>query len=524
MGCLIKKESMPLGELLYVLSFGSLLFAKGIGFYDGQKIFIGFAAMSFLFGMCKLAATKYSWKDLVFIAGMVVLSLIIYKHSREKGILFYTWMIIGLKNVRLETVMRWGLKIWSITFLGTFVYSVFHLQGSLYKVHDKLGLGHIFRWGMGQPHPNVLHISYLLLLLFVVYHLREKFNWKICLAMFAGNCYIFLYSISYTGFAITTVYLLANLYWQSRGKFGKIEQIVCECVFPLCVLLSVAGPLVLKGKLFDIVNKLLNTRLYLSSLFLKKENITLFGNNIGSLTSAVKTMDCSYVYGLIAYGVLFFGSITVGYICLIHKYVIEQRGIELLMVFALLAAGLTEPFLFNTSYKNISLLLLGAYLFGRGKPEEDRLMIGWHGRAIEDVLVPSARVDWQEAGCRIKEAVGKKKRYIRMLSTASGLLCIALYITYAPDYRGVIVPRVHCADIEKGTSVYLAEEEPREYEGYLIWDYQDGETPMECFEGNIVKMEKIRGGISRGILGYAACNCLLSVGLFIINGKARMKK
>ena len=262
MGCLIKKESMPLGELLYVLSFGSLLFAKGIGFYDGQKIFIGFAAMSFLFGMCKLAATKYSWKDLVFIAGMVVLSLIIYKHSREKGILFYTWMIIGLKNVRLETVMRWGLKIWSITFLGTFVYSVFHLQGSLYKVHDKLGLGHIFRWGMGQPHPNVLHISYLLLLLFVVYHLREKFNWKICLAMFAGNCYIFLYSISYTGFAITTVYLLANLYWQSRGKFGKIEQIVCECVFPLCVLLSVAGPLVLKGKLFDIVNKLLNTRLY----------------------------------------------------------------------------------------------------------------------------------------------------------------------------------------------------------------------------------------------------------------------
>ena len=74
----------------------------------------------------------------------------------------------------------------------------------------------------------------------------------------------------------------------------------------------------------------------------------------------------------------------------------EQRGIELLMVFALLAAGLTEPFLFNTSYKNISLLLLGAYLFGRGKPEEDRLMIGWHGRAIEDVLVPSARVDWQD--------------------------------------------------------------------------------------------------------------------------------
>lgn len=524
MGSLIKKETMPLGEILYGLSFAPLLFAKGIGLYDGQKIFTCFVMLSLLFGICKLLATKYSWKDLIVIVGLVALSLIVYKQSREKGILFYVWMIIGLKNVRLETVMRWGLKIWSISFLGMFVYSLFHLQSSLYKVHDKLGLGHIFRWGMGQPHPNVLHISYLVFLLFVVYHLRGKFNWKICLAMFAGNCYIFLYSVSYTGFAITTVYLLANLYWQSRGKFGKIEQIVCECVFPLCVVLSVAGPLVLKGKLFDIVNKLLNTRLYLSGLFLKGENIKLFGNNIGSLTSAVKTMDCSYVYGLIAYGVLFFGAVSVGYVCLIHKYVKEQKGLELLMIFALLAAGLTEPFLFNASYKNISFLFLGAYLFGGGRPEEDRLMIGLHGRAIEEIPVLAARVDWRELKCRIAEAVGRKKQYIQIASTVVGLAYMVLYIVNTPVYRGVIVPRVHCADIEKGTSVYLEEGEPGEYEGYLIWDYQDENTPMEHFEGNIIKMEKARGGISRGILGYAACDCLMGAIAFIGHRKVRVQK
>ena len=520
---LIKKESIPLGEILYGLSIASLLFVKGLGFYDGQKIFTCFALLSLFFGTCKLLVTKYSWRDLAFIAGMIAISLMIYKHSRERGILFYTWMIIGLKNVKLESIMRWGLEIWSLSFGGAFVYFIFHLSGSLYKVDDKLGLGHIFRWGMGQPHPNVLHISYLLLLLFIMYHLREKFNWKICLAMFAGNCYIFMYSASYTGFAITTVYLAANLYWKFRGKFGKIEKIACECFFPLCVLVSVAGPLVIKGRMFDIINKLLNARFYLSSLFLERENIKLFGNNIGSLTSAVKTMDCSYVYGLIAYGVLFFGAMIVGYTGLIHKYVKEQKNLELLMIFALLAAGLTEPFLFNTSFKNISFLFMGAYLFEKGKAETDRLMIRFHGKALEDISVPVAGIDWQEAGYRMKEAVGKKKKYLAAISLMAGLACTILYIANVPVYRGVIVPRVHCTDIEKGTSVYLTDEESEEYKGYLIWDYKDEKTPMECFEGNILSVEKVRGGISRGMLGYALCYCLMSVGMFIAYGKTKVR-
>lgn len=523
MGSLIKKETISLGEILYGLSFASLFFAKGIGLYDGQKMFTCFVLLSLLFGVCKLLVTKYTWKDLALIAGMTVIGLIIYKNSRERGILFYIWMMIGLKNVRLETVMRWGLKVWSLSYAGAFIYFIFHLSGSLYKVDDKLGLGHIFRWGMGQPHPNVLHISYLLFLLFIVYHLREKFNWKICLIMFAGNCYIFLYSASYTGFAITTVYLVANLYWQFRGKFGKIEQIVCECFFPLCVLVSVAGPLVIKGRLFDIINKLLNSRLYLSSLFLTRENIRLFGNNIGLLTSAVKTMDCSYVYGLIAYGVLFFGAMIVGYVCLIHKYLKEQKGLELFMIFALLAAGLTEPFLFNTSYKNISFLFMGVYLFEKGKPEEDRLMLRFHGRALEDIPISAVRIDWREVICRTKEAIGKKKGYLWVVSAMAGLTYAALYMVNAPVYRGVVVPRVHCTDIEKGTSVYLAEEDAEEYKEYLIWDYKDSETPMECFEGNILKVEKIRGGISRGMLGYVSCYCLMSMGIFIIYEKTKVR-
>lgn len=518
----LKVRQVPLGEILYVLSFVPLLFAKGIGLYDGQPLFTCFVLMALAFGIAKLAVTKYSFKDMLLIAGLVALSLIVYKYSTEKGILFYTWMIIGMKDVRLKEVMRWGLGIWSVAFGGTLFVSLFCLHDTLYKVHDKLGLGHIFRWGLGYPHPNVLHVSYLILLVFLVYHIRERFNWKTAFWMFLGNCYIFLYSVSYTGFVIITVYLLGNLYWKYRGRFGKIEQVLCECIFPACVLVSVLGPLVLKGKAFAIVNKLLNTRLYLSGLFLKRENISLFGNNIGLLTNQVKTMDSSYVYALIAYGVVTFAVIIVGYLYLIHKYIKEQKGMELMMIFALLAAGLTEPFLFNTSYKNISLLFMAEAIFSHKQPVEEKFRLAIKGKTIGDVSIAVRTIDMQAVKQRAKKAFAGKKKYFVMFSSVIAVVCMVLYSINVPHYEGVIVPRVHCADVAEDSSIYLQTDKSELYEDYLILGYQDAETPMELFKGNIVTLEQIRGTLSSGLWSLGISYCVIAAVFFVLYGKTKV--
>lgn len=497
----IKEQEVTLGELFYLLSFAPLLFAKGIGLYDGQRIFTVFVAVAFAFGIGKLLITKYTVRDILWITGLVILSAIVYKVSCEKGILFYVWMIIGMKNVRLKTVMQWGLKIWSAAFCGIFFLSLFHIHDTVYKVHEKLGLGHIFRWSMGYPHPNVLHISYLVLLLFIVYHLRERFNWKICLLMFMGNCYIFMYSVSYTGFAIVTLYLAGNMYWIYRKKLAKPERIICEFIFPLCVLLSIGGPILLTGKAFDIINRLLNTRLYLSGLFLKWENITLFGNNIGQITSAVATMDNSYVYGLIAYGVIVFTLLAAGYMILIHSYVKQQKGIELLIIFAVLAAGLTEPFLFNTSYKNVTLLFMGEVLFAQSAKGRD-IFLHFRGKALEDNRIRLKGIDFHELGAAWKAAAGSKKLYFTLVSAVIAFVCVVIYTRSAVEYSGVIVPREHCADIEEDSSIYIDGDSADLYEDYLILDYEDAAAPMELFEGNILKVDMLRGTVSSGIFGY----------------------
>ena len=76
------------------------------------------------------------------------------------------------------------------------------------------------------------------------------------------------------------------------------------------------------------------------------------------------SVDCSYVYGLIYYGVLLFGLFMVGYFFLIRHLLKEKRGAEVALVLGIVAAGFTEPFQFNFSFKNLVLPFLGNIFSG----------------------------------------------------------------------------------------------------------------------------------------------------------------
>jgi hypothetical protein len=116
------------------------------------------------------------------------------------------------------------------------------------------------------------------------------------------------------------------------------------------------------------------------------------------------------------------------------------------------------------------------------------------------------RIDWKRVKDDLKLAAKQKKKYIIACSSVIGIVCMILYTKNIPDYKGVIVPREHCADVGKESSIYLDEDSVQEYVGYLILDYTDENTKMEKFEGNIIRLEKIRGmasgGIAGGVMGY----------------------
>ena len=133
--------------------------------------------------------------------------------------------------------------------------------------------------------------------------------------MIGRNCfywwqeiYIFLYSVSYTGFLIVAIYLVGSLYIVWRKKISKLEYTLVELVFPGCLAISFLAPLCLdySSRLFYIINTIFNNRLYLAYFYLVPENVKLFGNNLAKLTTSMLTLDNSYLFSFIFYGVICF--------------------------------------------------------------------------------------------------------------------------------------------------------------------------------------------------------------------------
>ena len=483
-------------EYLYYAALALLLFSKGIGLYDGTTLFKIFLVPALGCLVLKIVMTTYQRAEYALIAVLLVIGGSSYLISGEKGMLIYILLILGMKSVPIKRIFTVGLVAWGIAFVGLTASSLLHLYDTPFKVHDKLGLGHMFRWGLGYVHPNVLHVSFLILLFFIMSVFHERFNWKWCLVMFAANCYIFLYSVSYAGFGMVCIYLILHMYWTYRKKIGKIEKIFIFFVFPGCALLSLAGPFLLKGKAYVIVDKILNHRLSLAENFLKPENISLFGVRTSNIVTHNLTMDNAYVFAFITYGCVFFLCIFAIYELLLYKLVKFNKGTEIAMVITILGYGLVEPFLFNTSIKNLSIFFIGAYFWGE---------LNWESTEGTQFSTKMIR-GWK----KFIDAFRKKRQKIIVISVLAGCVCCISYFKLVSVPEAYMVQRVECEMETKDFKTFPKDYAEKHPEVRVI-DYVDENTFMEVFSGSIVKIELLRGGVSSFLLGAAGIGILSMV-------------
>ncbi len=493
---LIKRHTVRLSEICFYVFFVSLLFAKGIGLYDGQTGFKVFFIIALIGWAGKMLLTRYYLWEMLLYAVLVVLGGAIYLTAREKGAFIVILLLCGLKNMDLKKIFQVGLAAWVLSFGILFLLTSLHIIDSAFKVHDRLGMGRIIRWSLGYAHPNVLHISYLVLVCFLVYILKERIRFGHLLLLELGNLYVFIYSLSTTGFLVTTICLILVCYWKIRKCFCVVEQVLIQLCLPVCLFLSFGAPLLLEGRAFDIVNKLLNTRLSLSKWFLQNQPVKLFGVDTTSIVTAVRTMDNSYVFALITYGGVFLLLIICVYFRGIYRKAKEQDGIALCVILSCLIAGLTEPFLFNTSFKNLSLLLVGTELF-HTKEGEDKQICLLH--IDKDVNVPLLNMS-HVCGC-IKSNTAKQRIGLAAISVVGALIAgtIAFHCTTIPE-RYLLPRKAFEYTDDLPDSYYLTSSTDILQEGDKILGYESEQTEMVAFSGNIAQVERFRNTITAGII------------------------
>lgn len=512
---------LNIAEIVYYFYFFIMAFAKGMGLYDGMWPYTAALLLGALLIVCKLVLTEHTLAEWLFVLGMLALGILVWHNSGEKGALIYIAMIVAMKNVPVKRVFSLGLAVWGITFIAQIILTLTGIRQDIFVIHAKLGLGYIIRWSLGQPHPNVLQITAMMLCAFILY-LGDWQGKKLIFAtliMLLGNLYIFFYSVSYTGMITVSAYLFGNLYLSFRKELNKLERLLVVLVFPACAAFSVLGPLTFPDRLWEICNKVLNTRFNIAWVYLTTDPVSLFGARpSNAIPDGLKNIDSSYVFALMHYGIVVFLLLCVGYMALVHHCLKKKRYQELAIIIGLSVAAIAEPFFVNPSFKNISLLFMGAFLFEKFEEFADKKPENFLNKKI--VLLPIGK---KEVIIPIEKFILLKNSYVQALMKgrkmilvgAAGIAIVAGAIFSVKADMPKCYYAVHTStQIWGGGECFDINQLPDDFEGKIL-NYRDADTPMQRVEGNIVTVEYVRGIVSSGLWCGFFGAVLISLILFI---------
>lgn len=498
------------GEILYYLFLILTMGAKGIGWTEGQKPFTVCIAAAYLCFLFKMLLTDYKLKEWCLNVALLLMTAAIWRSSGETAALAAVCMVIGMKNIPIRRVMRVALAIWGSTFLFSILRGVLGFGDGVVVVHARLGLGPIIRYSLGYTHPNVLHVTYfvIVMLLLYVFPMQGKKLWAACGLLFLGNLYIFLYSMSYTGVIIVMFHLCLNLYFDVRKRPSGLEKILLQCVAPFCIVFPILGPLVIKGRLFQLFNKLLSTRFELVYFYFHEFQVSWFGTDTTYETEAHLTLDSSFAYLLMYYGIVAFVLLVSIYLLAIHREIKNGRLNEAGIFLSTSLAGVTEQFLFNLSFKNISLFLVGDYVYNdlmdRGRENIWNRKMRFLARGIDSIQIPAIS--------RKRVCIWEKgKRLAWKQCVVCGVLMAGIFLIFFEIFwRETEQVYVNRGMAERFGDFFTVEEgqDWDKQNSLFLGDMSPGEDVYEL-EGIILTMERIRGKVSAAIwgmvIGMAVC-------------------
>ena len=514
-------KQITLAEIFYLCYVGIMFFAKGIGLYDGQFLFTLLLVIAVIFYCLKMLMTSYAVKELVMIALLILAGGLTYVISGEKGILIYIFMVTGMKNVPLKRIFTVGLATWTISFGGMFLLTATKIVASPFKIHEKFGLGFFIRWGLGHSHPNVLHISYLTFAMLVLYVLGKRVHLQWLGLLMAGNLYVYLYSLSNTGVIAVTFLLALNLYFLYRERLAVIEKILINLLLPGCLLFSFALPFVFYNTWVEAFYhnslgaffKTLASRLLLSHRFLSENPLSLFGANYADILTRWITLDSSFVFVYVVHGVVLSFVIFIAYLLIIFRFTLAEKKLELSIILTTLLAGLSEPFLFNTSFKNLSLFFLALLLFtGKARKELRFLPDALRGITVKIPELSGFRKHLDS----VSSNWNRHRQRIFLIFIVAGLLGAGIAGFFMPQPEAIMAPAILCDETDQ-ESFYLSSLAEAEAANVRVIGYVDGETEMLVFSGNTIILERVRAIVTGGLLLGALCS-----GGFLMIGRKKL--
>ena len=501
-----KEFRIQLSELIYLLYFAIMLGAKAIGLYEGMTAYNISLVIGATLIVIKLLLTEHSLFEYCWIVLFLLLGGIIYIHSGEKSLLIYVTMMVGVKDVSVRRVFKLGAIIWITSFVSIYVLSVLGVINEYALTLDRADWDVVLRHSLGYPHPNTLHVSFFVLTVFVIYLLDRSSKKKLVIAtilLAAANLYVFMYSLSRTDAILTMLFLAINLYLHLAKRINSTSEKLLIAIYPVCFLISIFAPLILSGSAFDTLNRIFAGRLVYSKYYLTYQPLQMFGIRSIPVPASRYIIDSSYVYLVFRLGICAALIFTSLYILLIRDAVKHRRMSEIAILEGEFIEGITEPFLFNQSFKNLSFLFLGRYAYELSSRCEERLavIVPWIAKPLS-----VGRFGRKELTIKIPVFRSFRRVPYNVFIRTAAIFCIVWAVVTAVYAAAIPVPAaVYIPEKEYTTGefeeAYLSVDDVRALrrEGNIIRGYTDETSPLYKMSGSIAELEHSRYTISYGL-------------------------
>lgn len=351
-------EKTTKSELLIYIFIILLTIAKSIGLSSNSIVYIIMFGFGLFLSLFKIYHDSFSKREILLLLSGLGISTLLFVFGQETSMLFTCLILICLKNIDIHKILKIMFNVKTVIYAGIIVLTLIGIINNNSLVVYRNG-EYVERFSFIFGHPNNAHLNLSLIIILWIYLYYDKINIFNIIILELLNYWIYTFTLSRTGFLITSFFLLFSLIYKKNGVIKKISNMIASNGFIYMFIITIiAGYLYNRVSFLSVVDNVMTGRLYYINYFLNNISFPLIGKaSYGSLMIDNGYISILYNGGIMA--LFWFGYIASKTSKILYK---NSMNKELLITLILLIYSFSESFYMN-AILNVSILFFTYYIF-----------------------------------------------------------------------------------------------------------------------------------------------------------------
>lgn len=358
-----KVNWQELGIVAFYGYFSINILMKAFTYDHGDFIYKYFFAFAMTFLGIKIVTTKYTLREVAWIAVLIGLGLGLSVITQQNTWLLLFLTILGMKNCSFKVLIHLGVYIRVLSLAILVVGSTFGALDIGYKTTPDTKFVEIPVYSFAMNEPNTAYLAVFLTLLLLLYDNYEKLNAKWFLGTSAVALLFYEFTFCRTGITVFFFTWLLIVFEKTvkdrRLKFILALSVPVGAVFSLFTMLLYNGG----NPLMHLMNHFVSGRIYIMNSYYIDQGIALLPRTQEIFYASYHGLiDNTYMFVLLYCGVIvaLFFFFLVSW-TLLRLYRLGHYR-ELVFIAAMALYGVLEQFVMN-GFMNPFILLCGGLLF-----------------------------------------------------------------------------------------------------------------------------------------------------------------